>query len=88
MVWHWHRETTKALGLTEHLRVHAARHHWAVLALRAGVSVRMVQVQLGHAAPTLTLALYGAFVPGTEDRAAWRARITNHEAKWRGVVEA
>jgi integrase/recombinase XerD len=80
VVWHWHRESTRALGLTEHLRVHAARHHWAVLALRAGVPVRVVQLQLGHATPTLTIGLYGAFLPSGEDRAAWRARVTSHEA--------
>ena len=80
VVWHWHRETTTALGLTGHLRVHSGRHHWAVLALRAGTPVRLVQTQLGHATPTLTLALYGAFVPGAEDRATWRARVTSHKA--------
>jgi integrase len=36
VVWRWHRETTEALGLAEHLKVHAAHHHWAVLALRVG----------------------------------------------------
>jgi integrase len=51
------------LGLTDRLKVHAARHHWAVLALRAGVPVRGVQLQLGHATPTLTIGLYGAFLP-------------------------
>ena len=80
VVWHWHRQTAEALGLSEHLRVHAARHHWAVLALRAGTPVRLVQTQLGHATPTLTIGLYGAFVPGAEDRATWRARVTSHEA--------
>ena len=54
LVWHWSRETTQALGLSEHLRVHAARPHWAVHALRAGPG-RLVQTQLGHATPTLTI---------------------------------
>jgi integrase len=57
------------LGLNDLLTVHAARHHSAVLALRAGVPVRVVQCQLGHATPTLTLGLYGAFLPTGEDRA-------------------
>lgn len=83
VVWHWHRETTEALELAEHLRVHAARHHWAVLALRAGVPVRLVQCQLGHATPTLTIGLYGAFIPSGEDRAQWRERVTSHEARRR-----
>jgi integrase/recombinase XerD len=85
VVWHWHRETTNALGLAEHLRVHAARHHWAVLALRAGVPVRVVQLQLGHATPTLTIGLYGAFLPSGDDRAVWRARITSYEMHRREV---
>jgi integrase len=83
VVWHWHRDTTEALKLPERLKVHAARHHWAVLALRAGTPVRLVQTQLGHATPNLTLSLYGAFLPGAEDRAEWRARVTSHEAKRR-----
>jgi integrase len=87
VVWHWHRETTTTLGLPEHLRVHAARHHWAVLNLRAGVPVRVVQCQLGHATPALTLGLYGAFLPSTDDRATWRAQVTSHEAKRRGMGE-
>jgi integrase/recombinase XerD len=87
VVWHWHRETTEALGLSEHLKVHAARHHWAVLALRAGVPVRVVQMQLGHATPALTLGLYGAFIPSGEDRATWRAQVTSHEAKRREIGE-
>jgi integrase len=75
----WHRETTEALRLAEHLRVHAARHHWAVLALRGGVPVRVVQTQLGHASPTLTLGLYGAFIPGAEEQR--RASHTGEERK-------
>jgi integrase/recombinase XerD len=83
VVWHWHRETVEGLGLVERIKVHAARHHWAVLALRAGAPVRVVQCQLGHATPTLTLSLYGAFLPSDEDRATWRARVTSHEARRR-----
>jgi integrase len=85
VVWHWHRETVDALGLADRLKVHAARHHWAVLALRAGGPVRVVQCQLGHATPALTLGLYGAFLPSGEDRATWRARVTSHEARRREV---
>jgi integrase len=80
---HVNRLEGKGHRLTDRLKVHAARHHWAVLALRAGVPVRVVQCQLGHATPTLTLGLYGAFLPSGEDRAAWRARVTSHEARRR-----
>jgi hypothetical protein len=36
--------------------------------------------QLVHASPTLTLGLYGAFIPSAEDRAQWRARVAEAEA--------
>jgi len=81
-----------ALELADRLKVHAARHHWAVLALRAGVPVRVVQCQLGHATPTLTLGLYGAFLPSGEDRATWRAGdeprgpAARSALNWIGVV--
>lgn len=45
--------------------------------------MRVVQCQVGHATPTLTLSLYGAFLPSDEDRATWRARVTSHEARRR-----
>lgn len=54
-----------------------------MLAIRAGAPVRVVQCQVGHATPTLTLSLYGAFLPSDEDRATWRARVTSHEARRR-----
>ena len=40
------------------LKLHATRHTWATLALRAGKSVRWVADQLGHADPALTLRVY------------------------------
>ena len=40
------------------LRLHAARHTWATLALRSGKSLRWVARQLGHADPALTLRVY------------------------------
>ena len=40
------------------LRLHAARHTFATLALQAGKSVRWVADQLGHADPALTLRVY------------------------------
>jgi hypothetical protein len=49
--------------------------------------VRVVQCQLGHATPSLTLGLYGAFLPSADDRATWRAQVTSHEAKRRGMGE-
>ncbi len=40
------------------LKMHAARHTFASLALQAGKSVRWVADQLGHADPALTLRTY------------------------------
>jgi integrase len=87
VVWHWHRETCEALELPVKLKVHAARHHWAVLALRAGTPVEVVRRQLGHATPNLTLALYGAFLPTAADRHHWREQVASHEARRRDLGE-
>jgi len=45
------------------LRLHAARHTFATLALQAGKSVRWVADQLGHADPALTLRVYAHSLP-------------------------
>jgi integrase len=79
---HWHRWIVKEnLKLSRRLKVHAARHHWAVTHLRAGVPVAVVQRQLGHSTPMLTLQTYGAFIPTGEDRAHWTQHVTLAEAR-------
>jgi integrase len=70
----------KALGLP-HMKLHNARHHWAVTRLRAGVPVAVVQQQLGHSTPVLTLRTYGAFIPTGQDRAKWEAQTTQDSAR-------
>jgi len=45
------------------LRLHAARHTFATLALQAGKSVRWVADQLGHADPSLTMRVYAHALP-------------------------
>jgi integrase len=78
----WHRRTCRVgLKLPQVLRLHAARHHWAVTNLRAGVPVAVVQHQLGHASASMTLNTYGAFLPSAADREHWRARVAEAEAR-------
>lgn len=60
-----HREQLKALKI-RHLKLHAARNHWAVRALRGGWSVEAVARQLGNT-PAMVLRVYGRWVLSTEE---------------------
>lgn len=64
----WHRETVAALKPALRLPLRNARHHWAVMNLRAGVPVAIVQQGLGHATAKLTLDTYGPWLPTGADR--------------------
>lgn len=79
-----HQATTQALGL-RYITLYNARHHWAVRQLRAGAPVRVVQFQLGHSTPMLTLDTYGAFIPQGTDRDHWEAEATKLDERRRGV---
>ncbi|HZM28562.1 MAG TPA: tyrosine-type recombinase/integrase [Gemmatimonadales bacterium] len=57
------------MNLDLKLTLHHARHAWAVRKVRARVPVAVVQAQLGHSSPMLTLRRYGAFIPDGADRA-------------------
>jgi integrase len=63
------------MKLTPRLTLHQARHHYAVTHLRAGVPVAVVQAQLGHSTPMLTLSTYGAFIPTGADREKWEREV-------------
>jgi integrase len=80
----WHRDTVADLELPA-IPLKNSRHHWAVRSLRAGTPVGVVQDQLGHGSPMLTLSLYGRFRPSTEDREKWEAAATETEKKRRGA---
>jgi integrase len=69
-----HAEAAKAAELRP-LRVHDARHHWAVRMLRAGTPVELVSRQLGHVNGVLALKVYGTFIPSREDRQRWVERV-------------
>ena len=77
----WHRETVAADGLklTQQFPLHCARDHWAVRAARAGTPIAVIQAQLGHGSPMLTLTKYGRFLPSASDRARWEEAATRYE---------
>ncbi len=52
--------------MPDFIEVHAARHTWATLALEAGKSIRLVDDQLGHADPALTLRVYAHAIRESE----------------------
>lgn len=79
----WHTETLEGLGIDPKLKPYASRHAWAARWLRAGTPVEVVQKQLGHSSPMLTLSLYGQFLPGSADRAHWEQQVALHEEKRR-----
>jgi len=60
----WERVHRRAHGKgVRPLKLHAARHTFATLALEAGKSVRWVADQLGHSDPALTLRVYAHALP-------------------------
>lgn len=61
-----HRALLSALGI-RHMKLHAARNHWAVRALRGGWSVEAVARQLGHSDAQMVLKVYGRFVPRQDE---------------------
>ena len=75
----WHVATVKALELPERHPMYNARHHWAVRQLRGGAPIRLVQEQLGHSSPNLTLSTYGQFKATGQDRDKWEAAATQYE---------
>lgn len=79
----WHRETVTKLELAKKHPLKNSRHHWAVRAARAGTPIGVIQNQLGHGSPMLTLSLYGRFLPSAADREKWETAATEYEAERR-----
>lgn len=61
--------TTATHKAVEGVRLHDLRHTFAVLQLSAGVHFMQVSQWLGHATYSLTLDVYGGYIP-TEDGGA------------------
>lgn len=75
----WHRETLKDLKIQPRYALMNARDHWAVRAARAGTPIAVIQAQLGHSTPMLTLTKYARFLPSASDRAKWEKAATRYE---------
>jgi len=48
--------------------MHALRHHYALVLLEGGVSIRALADYLGHSDPGFTLRVYAHLMPESEDR--------------------
>jgi integrase len=79
----WHTEALDDLKIEPRYPPRNARHHWAVRAARAGTPIIVMQIQLGHSSPQLTLATYGRFLPSSADREKWEQAAGDYETKRR-----
>jgi integrase len=59
----------KDAGLPE-IRFHDLRHTAASLMLQTGIPLLIVSKRLGHAKPSITLDIYGHFMPSLQEKAA------------------
>lgn len=57
------RRCLKAAGLPTHHGLHSLRHTYATGLIAAGVSPAFVQQQLGHADISMTVNVYGSWLP-------------------------
>jgi integrase len=51
------RKAVQAAGVSKPATIHSLRHSWATHLLESGVSVRVLQLWMGHTSPTTT-AIY------------------------------
>lgn len=83
LVLDWHSRALKELKINPQYPPRFSRHAWAVRHLRAGVPVKVVQLQLGHATPQMTLNIYGQFLPSGADRDHWQKQTAAFEERRR-----
>jgi integrase len=79
----WDEERKVGFSLAARYPLHAARDHWAVMRLRSGAPIAVVQLQLGHESPRLTLRKYGRFIPTGADRDHVGLAVAAYEARRR-----
>ena len=53
------------MGLKFNLKMHVARHTFAVLALNRGVDVHMISQLMAHSSVSVTEQIYAKFLPST-----------------------
>jgi len=63
------RHAVQAAGVRKPATIHSLRHSWATHLLESGVSVRVLQLWMGHASPTTT-AIYTHLTQHAEQTAA------------------
>jgi integrase len=64
----WFDRKVKALGIPR-IRLHDCRHTAASIMLASGRPARVVGELIGHASPSVTLAVYGHLMPGATEEA-------------------
>ena len=75
-----HRERLRVLGLPHH-RLHAARHFYAIRAVRAGTPYELVARQLGHADVQMVATIYGRYAPRSDERDRWEKIAAAQDAE-------
>jgi integrase/recombinase XerD len=63
------RHAVQAAGVNKPATIHSLRHSWATHLLESGVSVRVLQLWMGHTSPTTT-AIYTHLTQHAEQAAA------------------
>ena len=76
----------KKAGLQD-IRFHDLRHTAATLMLMNGIPVIIVSRRLGHSKPSVTLDIYGHYLPGMQEQAAilMDDLVTPIETKWQQI---
>ncbi len=57
------KRQSKFAGLEREITFHAARHTWAVLALKRGTEISVISRLLGHTSTAVTEKVYAEFLP-------------------------